>query len=162
MGSRGRSIRLRIYFLVAIPLIAMVGLLGYVVTTTVNNAVSLDRAPNLVNATAVPAAKFGIFVQAERTAAVVYLFQPSPANLQAYQAAIAATDKAKPAFTAAMTSEATIKHRDSRRGQDHPRHRHRPEPAPHAPQRGPGAGHHPDRRARLLQPGPRRTRSSCS
>ena len=109
MGSRGRSIRLRIYFLVAIPLIAMVGLLGYVVTTTVNSAVSLDRAPNLVNATAVPAAKFGTFVAAERTAAVVYLFQPSPANLQAYQAAIAATDKAKPAFTAAMTSEATIK-----------------------------------------------------
>ena len=52
MGSRGRSIRLRIYFLVAIPLIAMVGLLAYVVTTTVYNAVSLDRAPNLVNATA--------------------------------------------------------------------------------------------------------------
>jgi hypothetical protein len=86
---------------VAIPLIAMIGLLGYVVTTTVNNAVSLDRAPNLVNATAVPAAKFGNFVQTERAAAVVYLFQPSAANLQAYQAAIAATDKAKPAFTAA-------------------------------------------------------------
>ena len=50
MGSRGRSIRLRIYFLVAIPLIAMVGLLAYVVTTTVSSAVSLDRAPNLVNA----------------------------------------------------------------------------------------------------------------
>jgi len=109
MGSRGRSIRLRIYFLVAIPLIAMVGLLGYVVTTTVDSAISLDRAPNLVNATAVPAAKFGTYVEAERTAAVVYLFQPSPANLQAYQAAIAATDKAKPAFTAAMTSEATVK-----------------------------------------------------
>ena len=44
MGSRGRSIRLRIYFLVAIPLIAMAGLLAYVVTTTVYNAVSLDRA----------------------------------------------------------------------------------------------------------------------
>jgi signal transduction histidine kinase len=87
----------------------MVGLLGYVVTTTVDSAVSLDRAPNLVNATAVPAAKFGTFVEAERTAAVIYLFQPDPNNLQAYQKAIAATDKAKPAFTAAMTSEATTK-----------------------------------------------------
>jgi signal transduction histidine kinase len=87
----------------------MVGLLGYVVTTTVDSAVSLDRAPNLVNATAVPAATFGTFVEAERTAAVVYLFQPDPNNLQAYQKAIAATDKAKPAFTAAMTSEATVK-----------------------------------------------------
>ena len=109
MGSRGRSIRLRIYFLVAIPLIAMIGLLGYVVTTTVSNAVSLDRAPNLVNATAVPAAKFGTYVEAERAAAVVYLFRPTAANLRAYQTAIAATDKAKPAFTAAMTSEATTK-----------------------------------------------------
>ena len=108
MGSRGRSIRLRIYFLVAIPLVTMVGLLTYVVATTVNNAISLDRAPNLVNATAVPAAKFGNYVQAERAAAVVYLFHPTAASLQAYQAAIAATDKAKPAFTAAMTSEATV------------------------------------------------------
>ena len=108
MGSRGRSIRLRIYFLVAIPLVAMVGLLAYVVGTSVNNAISLDRAPNLVNATAIPAAKFGTYVQAERAAAVVYLFQPTAANLQAYQAAITATDRAKPAFTAAMTSAATV------------------------------------------------------
>src|SRR5712691_4500591 len=43
MGSHGRSIRLRIYFLVAIPLIAMVGLLAYVAGTTVNNAVNLDH-----------------------------------------------------------------------------------------------------------------------
>ncbi len=104
MGSRGRSIRLRIYFLVAIPLVALVGLLAYVAGTTVNNAISLDRAPNLVNATAIPAAKFGTYVQAERAAAVVYLFQPTAANLQAYQAAIAATDRAEPAFMAAMNS----------------------------------------------------------
>jgi signal transduction histidine kinase len=108
MGSRGRSIRLRIYFLVAIPLVALVGLLAYVAGTTINNAISLDRAPNLVNATAVPAAQFGTFLQAERAAAVVYLFQPTAANLTAYQAATAATDKAEPAFTAAMHSQATM------------------------------------------------------
>ena len=45
MGSRGRSIRLRIYFLVAIPLVAMIGLLAYVAGTSVNNAINLDRAP---------------------------------------------------------------------------------------------------------------------
>jgi hypothetical protein len=67
MGSRSRSIRLRIYFLVAIPLIAMVGLLAYVTGTLVNNAVNLDRAPNLINATSVPAAQFVNFLQAERT-----------------------------------------------------------------------------------------------
>ena len=35
MGSRGRSIRLRIYFLVAIPLITMLGLFGYVAYTSI-------------------------------------------------------------------------------------------------------------------------------
>ena len=107
MGSRGRSIRLRIYFLVAIPLIALVGLLAYVAGTSINNAISLDRAPNLVNATAVPAAKFGTYLQAERAAAVVYLFQPTAANLAVYQAAAAATDQAEPAFVAAMNSQGT-------------------------------------------------------
>ena len=107
MGSRGRSIRLRIYFLVAIPLIALVGLLAYVAGTSINNAISLDRAPNLVNATAVPAAKFGTYLQAERAAAVVYLFQPTAANLAVYQAAAAATDQAEPTFVAAMNSQGT-------------------------------------------------------
>src|SRR5437763_12916439 len=107
-GSRGRSIRLRIYFLVAIPLIAMAGLLAYVVGTSVNNAISVDRVPNLINAAGIPAAKFGVVVEAERTAAVVYLFQPDPNNRQAYQKAIAATDKAEQAFTAAMTSPAVV------------------------------------------------------
>src|SRR5271157_2563212 len=74
MGSRGRSIRLRIYFLVAIPLVAMIGLLAYVAGTTVNNAVNLDRAPNLINATSLPTAEFVELVQNERAAAVVYLF----------------------------------------------------------------------------------------
>ena len=158
MGSRGRSIRLRIYFLVAIPLIAMVGLLAYVVTTTVDNAVSLDRAPNLVNATAVPAAKFGTFVEAERTAAVVYLFQPDPANL----AGVPGGDRGD------RQGQAGLHRRHDLRG--HRRHRVTPT--------GPRSIHGivtgmnqlpklrnavqaraitPAGRARLLQPGPRRT-----
>src|SRR5215471_8305144 len=108
MGSRGRSIRLRIYFLVAIPLIAMAGLLAFVVGTSVNNAISLDRVPNLINASGIPAAKFGVVVESERAAAVVYLFEPTAANRAAYQAATAATDKAEPAFTAAMDSPAVV------------------------------------------------------
>jgi signal transduction histidine kinase len=107
MGSRSRSIRLRIYFLVAIPLIAMVGLLAYVTGTLVNNAVNLDRAPDLINATSVPTAQFVNFLQAERTAAVVYLFQPTAANLAAYNTATADTDSREKAFEAAMTSPAT-------------------------------------------------------
>ena len=103
MGSHGRSVRLRIYFLVAIPLIAMIGLLAYVTSTQVDDAINLDRAPNLINATSLPATKFGNFLETERAAAVVYLSAPSTASLQAYQTAIAATNQDEPAFKAAMT-----------------------------------------------------------
>ena len=107
MGSRGRSIRLRIYFLVAIPLITMVGFFAYVTATTVNNAVNLDRVPSLIQATSLPTAQFINYLQEERTAAVVYLSAPTAANLQQYQRAAAATDAGKPTFVAAMNSPAT-------------------------------------------------------
>src|SRR5271165_1340760 len=107
MGSRGRSIRLRIYSLVAIPLIAMVGLLAYVAGTSINNAINLDRAPNLIHATSLPTAEFSRLVQDERAAAVVYLFQPTAANLAAYDAATKATATDQPAFLAAMSSPGT-------------------------------------------------------
>ena len=54
MGSRGRSIRLRIYFLVAIPLITMLGLFAYVAYTSINYWLTLDKAPSLIKATDVP------------------------------------------------------------------------------------------------------------
>jgi signal transduction histidine kinase len=108
MGSRGRSIRLRIFFLVAIPLIAMAGLLAYAAGTSISNAIDLDRVPNLINAAGVPAAKFGLVLQNERTAAVVYLFAPDAGNLAAYQQAVSATDKATPGFTTAMTSHRVL------------------------------------------------------
>ena len=69
-------------------------------------------------------------MQAERTAAVVYLFAPNPTNLAAYQAAISATDKATPAFTAAMTSARRPRQRVTRRGQGNRDDPRRPEAAP--------------------------------
>ena len=76
MGSRGRSIRLRIYVLVAIPLITMLGLFGYVAYTSVTNWLNLDRAPSLIEATSEPLTNFVNFLQAERRAAIVYVSQP--------------------------------------------------------------------------------------
>ena len=113
MGSRGRSIRLRIYFLVAIPLIAMVGLLAYVASTTVNNAINLDRAPNLINATSLPTAEFINLLQNERAAAVIYLFQPTPENQAAYAAAVKATQAGQPKFIEAMNSPGTKSSQDA-------------------------------------------------
>jgi signal transduction histidine kinase len=107
MGSRSRSIRLRIYFLVAIPLVTMIGMLAYVVTTTVDNAINMDRAPDLISATAVPAATFINLLQDERRAAVVLLSRPTAANGRLYDAAIAATNDGEAAFKQAMSSSGT-------------------------------------------------------
>jgi signal transduction histidine kinase len=107
MGSRGRSIRLRIYFLVAIPLITMLGLFSYVAYASVTNWLNLDRAPNLVNATAVPMTKFVSLLQAERRAAVVYLSHSNTANLSAYQTAITTTKAGEQAIELAINSPGT-------------------------------------------------------
>jgi signal transduction histidine kinase len=107
MGSRRRSIRLRIYFLVAIPLVTMLGLFGYVAYTSVNNWLNLDRAPSLVNATGIPITRLVNLLQAERRAAVVYLSQPNNTNLTAYRASIAATEADLGSFNAALNSAGT-------------------------------------------------------
>jgi signal transduction histidine kinase len=106
-GRRGPSIRRLLYFLVAIPLLTVIGLYAFVLYTTVGDAVNLDRAPNLINATSVPAAQFDNFIQNERRASMVYLAAPTPANRAQLTAAQAATVQNFPAFRAGMTSAAT-------------------------------------------------------
>ena len=107
MGSRGRSIRLRIYFLVAIPLITMLGLFGYVAYTSITNWLNLDRAPVLIRSTSIPITNFVTFLQDERRAAIVYESQPSAANLAAYQSAVTATKNNLGAFEAVVNSPST-------------------------------------------------------
>jgi len=107
MGSRGRSIRLRIYFLVAIPLVTMLGLFAYVAYSSVTNWLNLDRAPNLINATSEPLTNFVNLLQAERRAAVVYLSHPDAANLNTYQTAITITKNGELKLTAALNSAGT-------------------------------------------------------
>ncbi|HEX4091108.1 MAG TPA: nitrate- and nitrite sensing domain-containing protein [Trebonia sp.] len=107
MGSRGRSIRLRIYFLVAIPLITMLGLFGYVAYTSTTTYLNLDRAPNLINATAEPLTNFVNLLQNERRAAVVYASHPSSANLDAFRSAISTTETGEQQVTAALNSVGT-------------------------------------------------------
>jgi signal transduction histidine kinase len=107
MGSRGRSIRLRIYFLVAIPLITMLGLFGYVAYTSTTTYLNLDRAPDLIDATAEPLTNFVGVLQQERRAAVVYLSRPSDASLDAYRTAITTTSQGELEVTAALNSTGT-------------------------------------------------------
>jgi signal transduction histidine kinase len=107
MGSRGRSIRLRIYFLVAIPLVTMLGLFGYVAYTSTTTYLNLDRAPTLIDATAEPLTNFVNQLQAERRAAVVYLSNPSSGNLSAFRTASSTTEQGQLAVTAALNSVST-------------------------------------------------------
>jgi signal transduction histidine kinase len=107
MGLRGRSIRLRIYILVAIPLITMLGLFGYVAYTSVTNWLNLDRAPSLIRATSEPITNFTDLLQAERRAAIVYESQPNSANLTAYQQAITASKNGLVTFEGVVNSPAT-------------------------------------------------------
>ncbi|MGH3269513.1 MAG: nitrate- and nitrite sensing domain-containing protein, partial [Trebonia sp.] len=107
MGSRGRSIRLRIYFLVAIPLITMLGLFGYVAYTSVSSWLNQDRAPSLIKATSEPLTNFVNLLQAERRAAVVYLSHPDATNLNAYQGAVMVTKNGAIQLAAALDSPGT-------------------------------------------------------
>jgi len=107
MGSRGRSIRLRIYSLVAIPLVTMLGLFGYVAYSSITNWLNLDRAPSLIRATSVPLTNFVSLLQAERRAAVVYLAQPDNANLTSFKAAITTTTNGELPLQAALSSPGT-------------------------------------------------------
>jgi len=85
----------------------MIGMLAYLVVTTVGDAVNLDRTPDLISRTAEPAAQFISLLQDERRAAVVFLSLPTAANGQLYAATITATDHGEQAFTQAMSSSAT-------------------------------------------------------
>jgi len=106
-GRRGPSIRRPLYFLVAVPLLTVIGLYAFILYTTVGDAINLDRAPNLINATSIPAAKFDLNIQNERKASLVYLAAPTHVNRAQLEAAQAATTRAFPAFQAEMTGPAT-------------------------------------------------------
>ncbi|MGB6612694.1 MAG: nitrate- and nitrite sensing domain-containing protein, partial [Trebonia sp.] len=107
MGSRGRSIRLRIYFLVAIPLITMLGLFAYVAYTSINYWLTLDKAPSLIKATDVPMTRFVSLLQDERRAAVVYLSHPDAASLSVYQSAVMTTKAGALTLDIAINSSGT-------------------------------------------------------
>jgi signal transduction histidine kinase len=104
MRPRGRSIRLRIYFLVTIPLVMMLGLFGYVAYTTITNYVNLDRAPTLTEATAVRSTIFVKLLQAERRAALVYLSNPNSSTRSQYTSSVAATKSGAASFEQAMNA----------------------------------------------------------
>jgi signal transduction histidine kinase len=109
MHLRQRSIRARTFFLVLVPLLALLGLYTFATTITAGDAITLARATAARDSIADPVGFFTTEIQGERMLATVYLAAPTPQDLAALgqqegksDAALAALRRA--ANSASMTS----------------------------------------------------------
>src|SRR5580700_5113299 len=104
MGLRRRSIRLRIFLLVAIPIVSLMGLYAFAATITASDAINLSRSTALKNTIGTPTGNLEGAVDAERLVAVVYLAAPVPSNLAGLQAQERKTAQAQAGFKAAAAA----------------------------------------------------------
>jgi signal transduction histidine kinase len=107
MGLRHRSIRLRIFLLVAVPILSLIGLYVFAATLTASDALNLARSRTLKDTIGTPTGNLEAQIDAERLIAVVYLAAPVPSNLAGLRAQEAKTEQAQKAFTKAVGSAAT-------------------------------------------------------
>ena len=107
MGLRHRSIRLRIFLLVAVPILSLVGLYVFAATITASDALNLARSRTLKDTIGTPVGNLETQIDLERMQAVVYLAAPVPSNLAALHAQEAKTEQSQKAFTDAVTSAAS-------------------------------------------------------
>jgi signal transduction histidine kinase len=107
MGFRLRSIRQRIFLLVLVPVLSVIGLYVFATSITAGNAINLARTSTLKNATGVPTGNFLSALDTERPLAMVYLSAPTGANLAALEAEETKTNTAVTALRAALASSGT-------------------------------------------------------
>ncbi len=107
MGLRRWSIRLRIFLLVAVPILSLIGLYAFAATITASNALNLQQSRTLKNSIGTPTGNVEAQLDSERLLAVVYLAAPAPQNLAALRAQEHQTEQAQAAFDAAVRSTAT-------------------------------------------------------
>ncbi len=93
MRLRHTSIRVRVFLLVLIPLLATIGIYAYAVGGEFGTAVGLANAGKVSGATIRPLSATLVALSAERDAAVRYLVAPSSQDMAALQQQEAATDK---------------------------------------------------------------------
>jgi signal transduction histidine kinase len=107
MGFRLRSIRQRIFLLILVPVLSLIGLYIFATSLTAGNAINLARANTLRNATGEPAGIFLSALDTERPLAMVYLSSPTGANLAVLEAQESKTNGAIATARSALTSSAT-------------------------------------------------------
>jgi signal transduction histidine kinase len=108
MGLRQRSIRLRIFLLVLIPLLSLLGLYIFVASITVGQAISEAHSRALKNDTGPPVGNFEAQIDSERRVAMIYLAAPAPQFLAQLDSQEAKTDQARSAMAAAVNSNTTM------------------------------------------------------
>ncbi len=94
MRLRHTSIRVQVFLLVLIPLLATIGIYAYAVGGEFGTAVGLANAGKVSGATIRPLSATLVALSAERDAAVRYLVIPSSQTMTALQQQEAATNKA--------------------------------------------------------------------
>jgi signal transduction histidine kinase len=94
MRLRRTSIRVRVFLLVLIPLLALIGVYGFAVAGQLGTAVGLSNAGKVAGATITPTSKLLVALNGERSLAVGYLGTGSGSLMAEYEAQAAVTDKA--------------------------------------------------------------------
>ena len=108
MRWRLRSVRTRIFLLVLVPVLSLIGLYAFATSITARDAINLARSTNVKNVTGEPTGAFVAQLDAERLLAIVYLSDPSGANLAKLELQESKTSAAATALRAALTSPATM------------------------------------------------------
>jgi signal transduction histidine kinase len=98
MGLRHKSIRLRVFLLVMIPILSLIGVYAFAATTTVSAAVSLSRAKTVKNVIAAPAGALQTQLDKERGLALQYLAAKTQRALGQFTSQVPATNRAVRAF----------------------------------------------------------------
>ena len=106
MNLRRRSVLLRVTLLVLVPLVFLVGIFGYAITSSATGALTLIRARSVINDLKQPVANLQHALSDERAQTIVYTTRPALAAYSALQRQQAATDRAITSFLAAAASPA--------------------------------------------------------
>jgi signal transduction histidine kinase len=107
MGLSRWSIRTRIFILVALPILTLIGLYAIAATITARNAFNVSMAQTLNQSIGPPTADLTAQVDAERRSAEQYLAAPVPANLAALSAQELQTERAQGDVQSAVSSANT-------------------------------------------------------
>src|SRR5260370_33426045 len=81
MSFRLRSIRQRIFLLILVPVLSLIGLYIFATSITARNAINLAGTDTLKNATGLPTGNFLTGLDTERPLGMVYLYAPSGVTL---------------------------------------------------------------------------------